>query len=185
MRVVTGQIESLDGLADDEFHRLLREASIEQEDLGEIREDAEDERKPLWSAIADMTVAQKVRLALTGNASARRYLVRDPKRVVSSAVLRAPGLTDKEIVSFSGQKALPEDVIRTIAQNREWTRHYQVKMNLIRNPKTPPQQSMWFIKSLLPSDLKSVAKDRDVPGVVKKTARRMLQQKQKKQMGGR
>ena len=177
--------ELLDGLADDEFHRLLREASIEQEDLGEIREDAEDERKPLWSAIADMTVAQKVRLALTGNASARRYLVRDPKRVVSSAVLRAPGLTDKEIVSFSGQKALPEDVIRTIAQNREWTRHYQVKMNLIRNPKTPPQQSMWFIKSLLPSDLKSVAKDRDVPGVVKKTARRMLQQKQKKQMGGR
>ena len=168
------------GLADDDFHRLLREASVEQEELGEIDADAKDDRKPLWSAIAEMTVSQKVRMALTGNATARRYLVRDPKRMVSAAVLRSPGLTDKEIVYFSGQRSLPEDVIRTIATNREWTRHYQVKMNLIRNPKTPPQQSMWFIKNILPSDLKAVAKDRDVPGVVKKTARRMLQQKEKK-----
>jgi hypothetical protein len=173
-------LEVLDGLADDDFHRLLREASVEQEDLGEIGEAEEDARKPLWSAIADMTVAQKVRLALTGNASARRYLIRDPKRVVSSAVLRSPGISDKEVHSFSGQKSLPEDVIRYIAMNREWTRHYQVKMNLIKNPKTPPQQSMWFIKSLLPSDLKAIVKDRDVPGVVKKTARRMLQQREKK-----
>ena len=132
---------------------------------------------PLWRAISNMKAAQKVRLAILGNASARKILIRDPKKAVSMAVLRSPRLTDKEVSYFATQKSISEDVIRMIAKNREWTRHYSTKVALVKNPKTPPQQSMWFLKSLHLADLKSLARDRDVPGVIMKSAKRMVDQK--------
>jgi len=167
-----------DGLDDDGFLELLREATeeVDASRIG-IESEDEDEKVPLWRAISTMKTSQKVRLAILGNAAARKILIRDPKKAVCLAVLRSPRLTDKEIAFFATQKALSEDVIRIIAKNREWTRHYSTKVALVKNPKTPPQQSMWFLKSLHAADLKTLAKDRDVPGVVAKTAKRMMDQK--------
>lgn len=173
-----------EGLDDDQFQELLRDATdeIDSEDserpTGKAEDDEQEEEKvPLWKAIGSMKTSQKVRLAILGNASARKILIRDPKRSISMAVLRSPRLSDKEVAFFATQKVLGEEVIRAIAKNREWTRFYSTKVALVRNPKTPPQQSLWFLKSMHASDLKSLAKDRDVPGIVQKTAKRMIDQK--------
>jgi len=171
--------ENESSLNDDAFRQMLREASEEVEEYGATT-DLDESKKPIWRAIAEMSPAQKVRLALTGNASARKLLVRDPKRIVNAAVLKNPRLTDQEVMYFANQKSLSDEVIRTIAKNREWTRLYGLKLALIRNPKTPTQMSMWFIKSVFPKDLQNIAKDKDVPGFIQKTARRMLQQKDRK-----
>lgn len=171
-----------DGMDDEQFQDLLREATEELDEApkgnqAEPEEKEEEEKVPLWRAISNMKTSQKVRLAILGSASARKILIRDPKKSVATAVLRSPRLTDKEIGFFAAQKGLAEDIIRMIAKNREWTRHYSTKVSLVKNPKTPPQQSMWFLKSLHPKDLKQISKDRDVPGIVAKTAKRMIDQK--------
>ena len=167
--------EEGEGIDDDEFQNMLEETSDEVQ--APEAEEEEEEKVPLWRAISNMKAAQKVRLAILGNASARKILIRDPKKVVSMAVLRSPRLTDKEVAYFATQKSLSEEVIRMIAKNREWTRHYSTKVALVKNPKTPTQQSMWFLKSLHLADLKALARDRDVPGVIMKSAKRMVDQK--------
>jgi hypothetical protein len=164
---------------DESFREMLKEASDAVDEYASSSA-LEDKKKPIWRAIAEMSVAQKVRMALTGNASARKLLIRDPKRMVNAAVLKNPRLTDQEVMYFANQKSLSDEVIRVIAKNREWTRRYGLKLALIKNPKTPTQLSMWFIKSVFPKDLQAIAKDKDVPGFIQKTALRMLQQKDKK-----
>jgi hypothetical protein len=181
------EVETEDsGMDDDQFQELLREATEElDESLAgkQSEEEGEEEKVPLWKAISTMKTSQKARLAILGSASARKILIRDPKKSVCMAVLRSPRLTDKEVSFFASQKGLSEDVIRFIAKNREWTRHYSTKVSLVKNPKTPPQQSMWFLKSLHPKDLKHISKDRDVPGIVAKTAKRMIEQKNSARRG--
>jgi len=130
--------------------------------------------KPMWKMIGEMSVPQKVRLALMGDAAARKMLIRDPKKTVNQSVLGSPRLTYKEIASYAHDKALDGELIRKIANNREWTKNYAVIHGLVQNPKCPPNKTMVFIKSLRRKDLQILANKRDVPGPVRRTAKNML-----------
>jgi len=130
--------------------------------------------KPMWKMIGEMSVPQKVRLALMGDAAARKMLIRDPKKTVAQSVLGSPRLTTKEIAGYAHDKALDGELIRKIANNREWTKNYTVIHGLVQNPKCPPNKTMVFIKSLRRKDLQILANKRDVPGPVRRTAKNML-----------
>ena len=136
--------------------------------------DESGQPKPMWKMIGEMSVPQKVRLALMGDAAARKMLIRDPKKTVSQAVLGSPRLTYKEIAVYAHDKALDGELIRKIANNREWTKNYAVIHSLVQNPKRPPNKTMTFIKSLRRKDLQILANLRDVPGPVRRTAKNML-----------
>ena len=60
--------------------------------------------------------------------------VRDPNPLVAVAALKAPGMSDSEVVRIAGMRNVAEDVLREIANSKEWTRVYQVKFNLVREP---------------------------------------------------
>ena len=129
--------------------------------------------------IRQLNVAQKVRLAVMGNATERAILIRDPKKVVSRAVIRSPAITDTEAMAFSKNKSLRDEVITFIANNKKWTRHYRVKLNLVMNPKTPTGSAMKFLSHLRPGDLRAVARSKGVPGPVAKAAKMMLKKRMK------
>jgi len=121
-----------------------------------------------------MSVPQKVRLALLGSEAARRELIRDTRRIVYMSVMNSPRLTDKEISDFAKNKALNEEIIRTIATNRDWTASYAVKMSLITNPKCPPPLATQFMRLMQPKDVKNFARSHDVPGYVTRAAKQLL-----------
>jgi hypothetical protein len=62
-----------------------------------------------------------------------------------------------------------------ILRNREWLKSYQVKVNLVNNPKTPPANSLKLLQFLHPNELKNVARNRNVPQMVQNQARAALQ----------
>ena len=72
--------------------------------LAEIDTAAPEEEKKkvtgLVQKIAQMKVAQRVKLALLGTREERSLLIRDSSRVVIRAVLASPKLTDSEAESF-------------------------------------------------------------------------------------
>ena len=68
---------------------------------------------------------------------------------------------------------------RVIASNREWTRSYQVKLNLSMNPRCPIGMSIKFLNFLHERELRSIMKSKDVPTPVASHARRLLQKKGK------
>jgi hypothetical protein len=131
------------------------------------------ERLPIFQQIALMSVKDRVMLAIKGTREARMILVRDPNRIVASAVLRNPRLTETEIESIASIKTVPEDVLRQIGQNRAWTRSYVVIHNLVRNPRTPIAISLGFLNRILTRDLRTLSLNKNIPDVTRTTSARL------------
>jgi hypothetical protein len=143
----------------------------------EYQEYYEDEdalqRTDAFQKIQRLNVAERNILAMKGNSEERAILIRDTARVVSQAVLKNPRLSETEIVRFAGLRSVTEDILRTIASNREWTKTYSVALALVRNPKTPGGLSVQFLARLGTRDLKICAGDKNVPELVRRQARNL------------
>jgi len=150
----------------------------------ETDEEEEVVEKNLTRKIMDMKVSEKIKLALTGGKQARSILIKDSNKMVSSSVLKSPRITESEIETISRSKSVSDEVIRMISSNREWTRSYQVKLNLVSNPKTPLPESMRFMNHLRDKDLRDLARSRNIPSQVATQAKRLLQRKELKARPG-
>ncbi len=124
-----------------------------------------------------MTASEKIRMALLGTAAHRSLLVRDSNRVVAMAAIKCPSVTENEVDAYTRNRSLPEDVIRYIANNREMTKSYRVKRNLVENPKTPLPKAMTFLVYLRQNDLKSIGMSKNVPQAIAAAARQQLQKR--------
>jgi hypothetical protein len=139
----------------------------------------EDERKQTDKVSAarrllTLNTAGKVIAALKGSREERALLIRDPNRIVSTAVLGSPRLTDSEVESFAAMKNISDEVLRHIGRHREWTRHYGVISNLVKNPRTPVGIALGLVPRLNPRDIKALVVDRNVPEAVRKQAQRFV-----------
>lgn len=162
-------------LLGDEYAHLAKQM------CSEGNESPEDEELDgnLFAAIQKMTVMQKIKLARSGGKEARGLLLRDRNKVVYTSVIMSPKITDHEIVTISNNRNSPEEVLRIISRKRDFTKHYQVKLGLARNTKTPPSVAMKFLNYLQDKDLKAMMKSRDVSSVISTQARRLLSKKGK------
>src|SRR5262245_35998671 len=133
----------------------------------------------LYALIQKMSVYQKIKLARLGNREARGLLVRDRNKVVAVAAILSPKLTDNEIASIAQSRNVGDEVLRIVANNRQWTRNYKVKRALTANPKTPQPLAMGFAGQLHENDLLSLMKSKDVPSAIATHARRLLTKKGK------
>jgi hypothetical protein len=143
---------------------------------GELDEEAQGN---LFALVQKMTVMQKIKLARMGNKEARGLLIRDRNKLVATAAIRSPKVSENEVENFAKARNLSEEVMRVIASNREWTRGYQVKLNLATNPRCPVSMSLKFLNFLHERELRSIMKSKDVPSAVSTHARRLLQKKGK------
>ncbi|MBN2370184.1 MAG: hypothetical protein JXO72_06830 [Vicinamibacteria bacterium] len=124
-----------------------------------------------------LNVAQKVILALKGTREERTVLVRDPNRIVSTAVLGSPRLTESEVEIIAGMRNVSDEVLRVIGQHKGWTKRYNVALQLVKNPRTPLAISIGMVARLNPRDMKSVSVDRNVSEVIRNHAQRFVREK--------
>jgi hypothetical protein len=151
-------------------------ASLVEEHDGELDAEAQGN---LFALIQKMSVMQKIKLARMGNKEARGLLVRDRNRLVATAAIRSPKITENEVEGFAKARNLSEEVLRVISNNREWTRSYAVKLGLSTNPKCPVGTSLKFLNFLHERELRVIMKSKDVPSAVSTHARRLLAKKGK------
>jgi hypothetical protein len=163
------------------------EASLPEEMLAEEPEahsaeeaqELEKKKKNVLQRLYSMTPAQKVVLAQKGgNKTIRMALVKDPNKVVSSAAIKNPGITEGEVLAVANSRAVNDDVIRHICNNREWTRSYQVKLALVTNPKTPIAFSMRFLNAIRANDLKDLAGNKNIPNAICVAAAKLVDKRQ-------
>lgn len=146
----------------------------------ENKEEEEEVEKNLFKRIQTMKVSQKIKLALTGGSEARKLLIKDANKLVSSSVLKSPRITDGEIDTISKSKSLSEEVIRKIANSKEWTKSYSVKMNLVTNPKTSLPDAMRFMNFLRDKDIRDISRSKNVPTQIAAQAKRIMRRKEDK-----
>ena len=150
------------------IERVIAEAAAE---IGDIA----PERVSLIRRIMLMSVKDRIKLAMKGDREARGILVRDGNKIVSTAVVHNPRITDKEVESIAAMRTVSEDVLRTIAMNRAWARIYPVVHNLARHPRTPLPTAIGILSRLQTRDLTSLSQNRNVPDGVRRQAQRLMQ----------
>jgi hypothetical protein len=127
--------------------------------------------------IAQMTVGERVQLGMKGSREDRYILIRDGSKVVSSAVLESPKVTDQEVETFAGMKNVQQSVLRGIAGKRKFMKLYPVMRALTANPRCPLDVALPIMKSLLVQDLRNLSMNKNVPDTLRKVARKMYLEK--------
>ena len=161
-----------------EYEQLLSEEEFIVRTLAE--EDRQKvEKVSAVQKIYRLNTAEKIITALKGSREERSILIRDPNRLVATAVLGSPRITEAEIESISAMKSVSDEILRTIGNHREWTKRYTVLNNLVRNPRTPVGIALSMVPRLNPRDIKGIAVDRNVPEPVRKQAQKFVKGEQK------
>jgi len=164
---------------------LAEEAAAPDENLIELKpedamailtdEEKKDEQKLSGlQRLFSLKTGQKIKAALTEDSQTRSFLIRDPNRLVSLAVLGSPKITEAEIEGIAGMKNVSDEVLRRIGTNRDWTKKYTVISSLVKNPRTPLPIAMGFVSRLQPRDQKALTVDRNVPEAIRKAAQRFV-----------
>ncbi|MCA1818122.1 MAG: hypothetical protein LC746_17390 [Acidobacteria bacterium] len=149
------------------LERIISEVSAE---VG----DAAPERISLIRRIMLMSVKDRIKLAMKGDREARSILVRDGNKVVSTAVVHNPRITDQEVEAIAAMRTISEDVLRQIGLNRAWARIYSVIHNLARNPRTPLATAMTILTRIQSRDLQALSQNRNVSDAVRRQAQRLM-----------
>jgi hypothetical protein len=163
-----------------QLHELLGSA-IDEAALAEAAAEAEPDvvrRQTLIQRLAQMTVSQRVQLAIKGGSEERRTLIRDSNKVVQRAVLQSPRLTDQEVEAFASMTSLTDEILRLIAANRNFRKNYSVVRNLLNNPKTPLDVSLHMLPMINAMDLKKLASNKNIPETLRSTAVKLQRQRQ-------
>lgn len=170
---------------EDHDHPTFNPEAELQRILSDIKEEgdlpidpADRERVSIFQEIAKMSPKERIFAAAKGNREVRSILIRDANKMVSSAVIKNPKVSDQEIEKFAKIKGISEEALRLICMNRVWTSSYTIILNLVSNPKTPMTYSMSYMNRLLLKDLKSLTKDKGVPEVLRNMAKRLISQRQ-------
>jgi len=123
--------------------------------------------------ISRMSIMERVKTAILGGKDARMILAHDPNRVVRRYVLLNPRITDGEVAMIVNSKQADEEVLRMVCDKRDWMKNYQIRLGVVRNPKTPLVSAISLLSTLMVKDLGRLAKSRDVPEGVVHHARRI------------
>jgi hypothetical protein len=150
---------------------LLAEDEAAMAAQGPLSKEEHEKRK---TSIAKLSIPAKIRLATIGNSFARATLIRDSNKQVALAAIKSPGVNELEAAKYAANRGLIEDVVRVIAQNREWTRQYGIKLALVQNPKCPLAFTMKFLPLLQDKDIKNIAKSKGIPSALAQQARRLV-----------
>jgi hypothetical protein len=162
------------GLRDAAFVVALEEArelsldDIEEDEDGGIR--VKEGARKAEKKLEDMNVTEKIRTAMLGNSLQRSLLIRSTNRLVAAAVLDSPKISDDEVIKIAASRNVSDDILRRISSRGAWLRLYEVKLNLVSNPKTPIGEAMKLIVHLRESDMKRVATSKNVAAAVRSAA---------------
>jgi len=133
--------------------------------------------QPLYAQLAQMSISQKIRRATLGTGAERMLLVRDTNRLVATAAATSPMLNESDAARIAASRSVIDDVLRIIANNRDFTRNYQVKLNLVNNPRTPFTFSSRLVPLLRDNDLRVLSRSKNVPQAVQTAVRQQLMRK--------
>ena len=154
----------------------LPSAAIEDE----VEKPAEEKSTLLSNLIREMTIPQKIKLAMFGNMTARTILLRDANRLVPLFVLENPRMTDNEVLDIARNTQVDESVLRAVGNNLQWMKTYAVKLALVQNPKAPIDIGLRWLKFIKDKDMSRLAKSKNIPQVISTQARKIIEKKENK-----
>jgi hypothetical protein len=143
-------------------------------------EKKDEKESAIWTRLQFMSVSEKVQLAFKGDRMIRMLLVRERNKLVCSAVMRNPRMSEQEAEAIAGMRNVEEEVLRLLSNRRDWMSKYNIMLALVRNPKAPVGVVLPFVSRLTLRDLKGLKDDKGVQTVVREMAKKFYLAKAQK-----
>ena len=154
-----------------------------QDEIEALMEEADREGMSKYQIALELKVAEKIKMALTGDKEWRTIMMKESNKLVQAAVMKNPRISDGEVLMVAKTRTSSDDLIRMILLNKDWVKSYEIKKALIIHPKTPPPKALRFVSYLTMKDLKELSKSRQISSVVANALRKELQMRIKKSGG--
>ena len=181
-RVETDQGSGEEGLveelsADDE--EPLKDTDYSDEDEPSEVEEQDEEFLSKYKMAQIMGIAEKIKMALSGDKEWRSILIKDANKLVSGSVIKNPRITEAEIHTLVKSGVQNDEIMRLICSNKEWIKNYKIRKALVENPRTPVQNALRYLATLGAKDIAGYAKSKNISSVISTQAKRMLLSKKR------
>ncbi|HIJ95734.1 MAG TPA: hypothetical protein HPP94_08360 [Desulfuromonadales bacterium] len=154
------------------------ELSEEMEDDEPIDEQNEEFQSKYKIALM-MGIAEKIKMALSGDKEWRAILIKDSNKLVSSSVVKNPRYSDAEVLGLIKAGIQNDEIMRLICANKEWIKNYQIRKALVESSRTPVQNAMRYLSTMNEKDMAHLAKSKNIPSVISTMAKRLLLSKKR------
>ena len=131
-------------------------------DIRRIAEEAIVTRLP------QLPLGQKLTLARRGPARVAGALVAEGHPKAVKVALENAFLTESQLLKALANPDVRVAAVTAIAQHPKWSRQYNVRVALLRNPHTPPPAVLAFLPDLTLRDLQDISKLEGLPPHVRK-----------------
>lgn len=140
------------------------------EDEGEDKERGEHRA----TQVRNMSIKEKMILAPKADRIERAALLRDLNPSVARLLIRNPRITDSDIVRIAKDVSAPADVLKNIVKNRQWISNAEIKIAVVKNPRTPTPLALRQMNFLSTNELSSLAKSQHVRDTIKRESLKLL-----------
>jgi len=124
--------------------------------------------------IRNMHIKEKMMLAAKANKLEREILLRDLSPSVARLLIRNPRITDMDVLRMARDVSTPADVLDAIGKNRKWIQNVEIRLAVVKNPRTPPPLAHHHLMYLPTKDLSQLAKSQHVRDSIKREALSLL-----------
>ncbi len=138
-----------------------------------------DEAEPdqsLWDRIRSSTHTERLLLAPKADRSERAVLLQDKEPQILLMLLKNPRLTIDEVARIARSPHLSHQVVEVIAKAGPWLASNDVKVALVRNPKTPVQFALRILPLLPDAEVRSLAKGSATSMALRQAALKRVQE---------
>lgn len=146
----------------------LVQFTLSPSSAAELKRLAEEQ---LLSRLPQLPLGMKITLARRGPGRIAGALVAEGHAQILPVALNNPFLTEAQVLKSLSREKLPLPVVQAVARHSKWSRTYNVRLALVRNPSAPLATVLAFLPELTLSDLRELA----APGVVPENLRNYLQ----------
>ena len=117
-----------------------------------------------------MNPQQKARLAMSGSRSERQILMRDHNAEVLNALLNHPRIEEAEVLEVVKSPHNNAAIMKRVADNKKWMANQDIRIAVVRNPKTPTPLAIKQLATLPITELQTLAKMGNAREVLRKEA---------------
>lgn len=107
--------------------------------------------------VPHLPVGQKLTLARRGPSRVAGALLAEGQPQAVKLALANAFLTESQVLKVLAKPGVPERVVTAIAQDAKWSRRYNIRAALVRNPHTPAPRVLEFLPDLTLRDLKDIS----------------------------
>lgn len=124
--------------------------------------------------IREASPAERIQIALHGGKDERNLIIRGNNQQLHKYVLRNPQIQLDEVAAIARMPTVSVEILKFIAERREWVQRPEVAIALVRNPKTPVPLAVKAVDYCAPSELRQLAKASNVRGPIQRAIRRKV-----------